>query len=138
MIEDLGVLLKGSFCKVSYYSVFFLLVETELIWSASVETGAIQRGVYLRETHDCQRASEWAVEVKPKFHEDADKLDVHVLFEENVRLETGGHSWIKCPEYLLLTYNGRKFKYFLLPEPTYGKIIYSHNWCQGTTMTPEC
>lgn len=58
MIEDLGVLFKGSFVKVSYYSVFFLLVETELIWSASVETGAIQRGVYLREIHDCQRASE--------------------------------------------------------------------------------
>jgi hypothetical protein len=86
----------------------------------------------------CMHVWKWAVEVKPKFHEDADKLDVHVLFEENVRLETGGHSWIKCPEYLLLTYNGRKFKYFLLPEPTYGKIIYSHNWCQGTTMTPEC
>lgn len=55
-------------------------------------------------------SSQWTIHVKPKFHEDADKLELLFPFEEHVQLESST-SWVKAPEYLLLTNNGRSFKY---------------------------
>lgn len=54
---------------------------------------------------------QWNITVKPQFPEDADNLNQVVPFEERVKLESGNLSWLKCPEYLLLTNNGRSFKY---------------------------
>ncbi|KAJ7534838.1 hypothetical protein O6H91_12G006200 [Diphasiastrum complanatum] len=92
------------------------LVSYSVQLNRTSNTGFNARGVYLRELHDCQQASEWTVQVKPKFHEDADKLDILVPFEEHVQLETIGATWVKCPKYLLLTYNGRTFN--IMVDPT--------------------
>ncbi|KAL2642830.1 hypothetical protein R1flu_010417 [Riccia fluitans] len=74
------------------------------------------RGVYLREFQDLLQASEWSVSVKPEFHEDADNLELVVPFEERLQLESTDPSWLKCPEYLLLTHNGRTFN--IVVDPT--------------------
>ncbi|XP_024379679.1 tripeptidyl-peptidase 2 isoform X4 [Physcomitrium patens] len=79
-------------------------------------TGVTFRGVYLREAYDCRQASEWNITVKPQFPEDADNLNQVVPFEERVKLESGNLSWLKCPEYLLLTNNGRSFN--IVVDPT--------------------
>lgn len=54
---------------------------------------------------------QWSVTVKPEFHEDADNMDLLVPFEERLQLQSTNPAWPKCPEYLLLTNNGRTFKY---------------------------
>lgn len=51
------------------------------------------------------------MQVKPKFHEDADKIEIVVPFEESIKLESRNPDWVKCPDYVLLTHNGRSFKY---------------------------
>ena len=58
---------------------------------------------------------QWNITVKPTFPEDADNLNLLVPFEERVKLESGNPSFVKCPEYLLLTNNGRTFKYSIFP-----------------------
>ncbi|KAL3696139.1 hypothetical protein R1sor_010215 [Riccia sorocarpa] len=79
-------------------------------------TGPNLRGVYLREFQDLLQASEWTISVKPQFHEDADNLKVVAPFEERLQLESTDASWLKCPEYLLLTNNGRTFN--IVVDPT--------------------
>lgn len=79
-------------------------------------SGVTLRGVYLREAFDCRQASEWNITVKPIFPEDADNLNSVVPFEERVKLESGNPSWLKCPEFLLLTNNGRTFN--IVVDPT--------------------
>lgn len=58
---------------------------------------------------------QWNITVKPTFPEDSDNLSLLVPFEERVKLESGNPSFVKCPEYLLLTNNGRTFKYPIFP-----------------------
>ncbi|XP_057424626.1 tripeptidyl-peptidase 2-like isoform X1 [Lotus japonicus] len=79
------------------------------------------RGIYLREAAACQQATEWMVQVDPIFHEDADKFEELVVFEECIELHSSDRTVIKAPEYLLLTHNGRTFN--ILVDPT--------NLCDG-------
>ncbi|XP_024527545.1 tripeptidyl-peptidase 2 [Selaginella moellendorffii] len=78
--------------------------------------GPTMRGIYLRDACESQRASEWTVQVKTKFQEGVDKLDVLAPFEERLQLESTDVSIVKCPEYLLLTHNGRTFN--VIVDPT--------------------
>lgn len=50
------------------------------------------------------------MDVEPKFHDDASKLDELVPFEECLELHSTGSAIVRTPEYLLLTHNGRSFK----------------------------
>ncbi|KAE8663274.1 Tripeptidyl-peptidase 2 [Hibiscus syriacus] len=74
------------------------------------------RGIYLREATACQISTEWAVQVEPKFHEDASKLEELVPFEECIELRSSDNAVLKVPEYLLLTHNGRTFN--IVVDPT--------------------
>ncbi|KAK7270488.1 hypothetical protein RIF29_23667 [Crotalaria pallida] len=74
------------------------------------------RGIYLREASACQQSTEWTVEVEPKFHEDANKLEELVMFEECIELCSTDKTVVKAPEYLLLTHNGRAFN--IIVDPT--------------------
>ncbi|GLJ21474.1 hypothetical protein SUGI_0396320 [Cryptomeria japonica] len=82
----------------------------------SGNSGASMRGIYLREAYECQQTSEWIVQVKPNFHEDADKLKLLVPFEECIQIKSSNGDVIKVPEYILLTHNGRNFN--ILVDPT--------------------
>ncbi|KMT16382.1 hypothetical protein BVRB_3g055270 [Beta vulgaris subsp. vulgaris] len=74
------------------------------------------RGIYLREASACQQAAEWTVQVAPKFHEDASKLDDLVPFEECIELHSSDPTVVRAPEYLLLTHNGRSFNVIVDPS----------------------
>jgi len=54
------------------------------------------------------------VQVDPKFHEDAKKLEELAMFEEFIELHSSDQTVVKAPEYLLLTHNGRTFKLVIL------------------------
>lgn len=88
----------------------------QVVLNRSGNSGRSFRGVYLREAFDCCQASEWTVQVKPKFHEDADKLELVVPFEERIQLESSDPAWVRCPEYVLLTHNGRTFNIVVDPS----------------------
>ncbi|KAL4290243.1 hypothetical protein GQ457_14G022360 [Hibiscus cannabinus] len=53
------------------------------------------RGIYLREATACQQSTEWTVQVEPKFHDDASKLEEMVPFEECIELRSSLWSWIR-------------------------------------------
>jgi len=55
------------------------------------------------------------VQVDPKFHEDANKLEELAMFEEFIELHSSDETVVKAPEYLLLTHNGRTFKLVSYP-----------------------
>ncbi|KAE9618283.1 putative tripeptidyl-peptidase II [Lupinus albus] len=74
------------------------------------------RGIYLREASTSRQSTEWTVEVDPKFHEDANKLEELVVFEECIELHSTDETVVKIPEYLLLTHNGRTFS--IIVDPT--------------------
>ncbi|CAL5321714.1 unnamed protein product [Camellia sinensis] len=74
------------------------------------------RGIYLREASVCQQSTEWTVQVEPKFHDDASNLEQLVPFEECIELHSSGKEFVKAPEYLLLTHNGRSFN--IVVDPT--------------------
>ncbi|KAK1260823.1 hypothetical protein QJS04_geneDACA001995 [Acorus gramineus] len=74
------------------------------------------RGIYIREANACEQASEWTVQVEPKFHEDASNLEQLVPFEECIQLHSSEKSVVQTPEYLLLTNNGRPFN--IIVDPT--------------------
>ncbi|XP_077225985.1 tripeptidyl peptidase ii [Tasmannia lanceolata] len=74
------------------------------------------RGIYLRDAGSCQKVTEWTVQVEPRFHEDASKLDDLVPFEECIQLHSSENSVVRAPEYLLLTHNGRSFN--IVVDPT--------------------
>ncbi|CAM6096265.1 unnamed protein product [Calypogeia fissa] len=93
---------------------------------------AAVRGVYLRDVRDSRQASEWNVTVKPEFHEDADNMDLLVPFEERLQLHSSNPTWLKCPEYLLLTNNGRSFK--VVVDPTQLKEGAHYAEVVGTDM----
>jgi len=59
------------------------------------------------------------VQVDPKFHEDANKLEDLVVFEECIELHSSDSTVVKAPEYLLLTHNGRTFKLVDFPSSSY-------------------
>ncbi|CAL9204417.1 unnamed protein product [Musa hybrid cultivar] len=73
------------------------------------------RGIYLRGPNACEQASEWTVQVEPKFHEDASNLEELVPFEECIELHSSEESVIRAPEYLMLTHNGRSFNIVVDP-----------------------
>ncbi|KAG4984179.1 hypothetical protein JHK87_028928 [Glycine soja] len=73
------------------------------------------RGIYLREANACRQPTEWMVQVDPKFHEDANKLEELAVFEECIELHSSDKTVVKAPEYLLLTHNGRTFNVFVDP-----------------------
>ncbi|KAJ8511728.1 hypothetical protein OPV22_002162 [Ensete ventricosum] len=73
------------------------------------------RGIYLRAPNACEQASEWTVQVEPKFHEDASNLEELVPFEECIELHSSEESVIRAPEYLMLTHNGRSFNIVVDP-----------------------
>ncbi|KAG2401576.1 Tripeptidyl-peptidase 2 [Vigna angularis] len=75
-----------------------------------IDHNAWSRGIYLREANDCRQPMEWTVQVDPKFHEDAKKLEELAMFEEFIELRSSDQTVVKAPEYLLLTHNGRTFK----------------------------
>ncbi|KAK8511926.1 hypothetical protein V6N12_074615 [Hibiscus sabdariffa] len=77
--------------------------------SQSGKSTPTSRGIYLREATACQHSTEWAVQVEPKFHEDASKLEELVTFEECIELHSSDNAVLRVPEYLLLTHNGRTF-----------------------------
>ncbi|KAL8138735.1 hypothetical protein V2J09_004736 [Rumex salicifolius] len=74
------------------------------------------RGIYLREASVCRQSSEWTVQVEPKFHDDASKLDQLFPFEECIELHSTNEAVVKAPQYLLLTHNGRSFN--IIVDPT--------------------
>ncbi|XP_027363708.1 tripeptidyl-peptidase 2-like isoform X2 [Abrus precatorius] len=86
------------------------------------------RGIYLREANACQQPTEWTVQVDPKFHEDASKLEELAVFEECIALHSSDKTVVKAPEYLLLTHNGRTFNIFV--DPT--------NLCDGLHYYEVC
>ncbi|KAE8694263.1 Tripeptidyl-peptidase 2 [Hibiscus syriacus] len=75
------------------------------------------RGIYLREATACQQSTEWAVQVEPKFHDDASKLEEMVPFEECIELHSSDDAVVRAPEFLLLTNNGRTFN--IVVDPTH-------------------
>ncbi|CAL5323199.1 unnamed protein product [Camellia sinensis] len=81
------------------------------------------RGIYLREASACQQSTEWTVQVEPKFHDDASNLEQLVPFEECIELHSSGKEFVKAPEYLLLTHNGRSFK---IGGPCHEAAIHLH------------
>ncbi|XP_020240475.1 tripeptidyl-peptidase 2 isoform X2 [Cajanus cajan] len=81
----------------------------------SGKTDPSSRGIYLREAHACRQPTEWIVQVDPKFHEDANKLEELAVFEECIELHSSDKSVVKAPEYLLLTHNGCTFNIFVDP-----------------------
>ncbi|KAL5069857.1 hypothetical protein RYX36_020744 [Vicia faba] len=87
----------------------------------SGKTNPSSRGIYLREANACRQSTEWTVQVDPKFHEDADKIEDLAVFEECIELRSSDSTVVKAPEYLLLTHNGRTFN--ILVDPT--------NLCDG-------
>lgn len=76
----------------------------------------VLRGIYLRESSQCQQSTEWTVQVAPKFHEDASNLEQLVPFEECIELHSTGAAVVRAPEYLLLTHNGRTFNIVVDPS----------------------
>ncbi|KAJ6386456.1 hypothetical protein OIU78_016376 [Salix suchowensis] len=74
------------------------------------------RGIYLRDASACKQPTEWTVQVQPKFHEGASKLEELVPFEECIELHSTEKTVVRAPEYLLLTNNGRSFN--IVVDPT--------------------
>ncbi|KAJ0970189.1 hypothetical protein J5N97_023066 [Dioscorea zingiberensis] len=87
-------------------------VEVKPVGSSTPTT----RGIYLRSAGACQQTSEWTVQVDPKFHDDANKLEELCPFEECIQLHSSDKLVVRTPEYLLLTYNGRSFN--VVVDPT--------------------
>ncbi|TKY51308.1 Tripeptidyl-peptidase 2 [Spatholobus suberectus] len=81
----------------------------------SGKTNPSSRGIYLREANACRQPTEWMVQVDPKFHEDANKLEELAVFEECIELHSSDKTIVKAPKYLLLTHNGRTFNIFVDP-----------------------
>ncbi|KAH6555217.1 hypothetical protein KP509_1Z272900, partial [Ceratopteris richardii] len=105
----------------SAYEYLQKCVRSPSVWyriqvSRSGIPGQSYRGVYLRDAVECTTSSEWSILVTPKFHEDEKKLEVVVPFEESIKLETKNPEWVRCPEYMLLTHNGRSFN--IVVDPT--------------------
>ncbi|XP_022724563.1 tripeptidyl-peptidase 2-like isoform X2 [Durio zibethinus] len=95
--------------------------EFSCVWyqikiNQSGKSTSTSRGIYLREATACQQSTEWAVQVEPKFHEDASKLEELVPFEECIELHSSDNAVVRAPEYLLLTHNGRTFN--IVVDPT--------------------
>ncbi|KAG0483009.1 hypothetical protein HPP92_011093 [Vanilla planifolia] len=84
--------------------------------SPSGRSSPISRGIYLRGGCACQEATEWTIQVVPRFHEDASYLEEVVPFEEYIRLQSTEKMVAQAPEYLLLTNNGRSFN--IVVDPT--------------------
>ncbi|XP_019453181.1 PREDICTED: tripeptidyl-peptidase 2-like isoform X1 [Lupinus angustifolius] len=82
----------------------------------SGKTYPSSRGIYLREASACQQSTEWAVQVNPKFHEDASNFEDLVPFEECIELHSTDKTVVKAPDYLLLTNNGRTFNVVVDPS----------------------
>ncbi|KAL7003416.1 tripeptidyl-peptidase II Tpp2 [Sarracenia purpurea var. burkii] len=80
------------------------------------KTTPTSRGIYLREASDYQQSTEWTVQVEPKFHDDANNLEHLVPFEECIELHSSGNVFVRAPEYILLTHNGRSFN--IVVDPT--------------------
>ncbi|KNA22818.1 hypothetical protein SOVF_030530 [Spinacia oleracea] len=91
-------------------------VSYEVKVNLSGKSTPTYRGIYLREASACQQAAEWTVQVAPKFHEDASKLDDLVPFEECIELHSSDTTVVRAPEYLFLTHNGRSFN--VIVDPT--------------------
>ncbi|PPR89054.1 hypothetical protein GOBAR_AA31630 [Gossypium barbadense] len=62
-----------------------------------------------------QGLMQWAVQIEPKFHEGASKLDELVPFEECIELHSSDNAVLRVPEYLLLTHDGRTFNIIVDP-----------------------
>lgn len=82
----------------------------------SGKSGPASRGIYLRSASSSQQISEWTIQVDPRFHEDASKLEQLVPFEECIQLYSSEKSVVRAPEYLLLTHNGRSFNIVVDPR----------------------
>ncbi|KAL9317577.1 hypothetical protein ACSQ67_014094 [Phaseolus vulgaris] len=91
-------------------------VSYQIMVKKSGKTKPWSRGIYLREANDCRQPMEWTVQVDPKFHEDANKLEELAMFEEFIELHSSDETVVKAPEYLLLTHNGRTFN--IIVDPT--------------------
>ncbi|XP_052183432.1 tripeptidyl-peptidase 2 isoform X2 [Diospyros lotus] len=76
----------------------------------------VSRGIYLRDASAYQQSTEWTVQIEPKFHEGASNLDQLVPFEECIQLHSTENAFVRAPEYLLLTHNGRNFN--VVVDPT--------------------
>ncbi|GAU32394.1 hypothetical protein TSUD_44370 [Trifolium subterraneum] len=67
----------------------------------SGKTNPSSRGIYLREANACRQSTEWTVQVDPKFHEDADKFEDLVVFEECIELHSSDNTVVKAPDILV-------------------------------------
>ncbi|WRX16951.1 Peptidase S8/S53 domain - like 10 [Theobroma cacao] len=94
----------------------FSCVWYQITINQSGKSTPASRGIYLREATASQQSTEWAVQVEPKFHEDASKLEELVPFEECIELHSSDNTVVRAPEYLLLTHNGRSFN--IVVDPT--------------------
>ncbi|OMO97822.1 hypothetical protein COLO4_14332 [Corchorus olitorius] len=94
----------------------FSCVWYQIKINQSGKSTPVSRGIYLRDATACQQSTEWAVQVEPKFHEDASKLEELVPFEECIELHSSDNAVVRAPEYLLLTNNGRTFN--IVVDPT--------------------
>ncbi|XP_065869545.1 tripeptidyl-peptidase 2 isoform X2 [Euphorbia lathyris] len=88
----------------------------EIKVNRSGKSSPASRGIYLRESSACQQPTEWTVQIEPKFHEGASKLEELVPFEECIELHSTEKAVVMAPEYLLLTHNGRSFN--IVVDPT--------------------
>ncbi|KAG5004989.1 hypothetical protein JHK86_029128 [Glycine max] len=102
---------SGKTSEFTFSWTFCLL----LLRNKRLEIDPSSRGIYLREANACRQPTEWMVQVDPKFHEDANKLEELAVFEECIELHSSDKTVVKAPEYLLLTHNGRTFNVFVDP-----------------------
>ncbi|CAJ1977041.1 unnamed protein product [Sphenostylis stenocarpa] len=111
---------SGKTSEFTFSRTFYLLS----LRNKMQEIDPWSRGIYLREAKDCQQPMEWTVQVDPKFHEDANKLDELAVFEEFIELHSSDETIVKAPEYLLLTHNGRTFNIIVDPTNLNGGLHY--------------
>jgi len=76
--------------------------------------GPVQRGIYLRDSHEVNGIQTYLCTVTPKLHEDADVKTEKLNIEDKLSLEST-IPWVTCPEGLLLTHNGRSFEVSVNP-----------------------
>ncbi|PKA45566.1 tripeptidyl-peptidase II [Apostasia shenzhenica] len=68
--------------------------------SPAGKTSPTLRGIYLRGA--CQQATEWTIQIEPRFHEEASNLEELAPFEECIQLRSTEKLIANAPEYLFI------------------------------------
>lgn len=105
------------------------ITSLDCLLNVEVLHAAFKRGVYLRHASEVSRIGTYKVKVKPVFPESAgsdDKLN----FESTMKLSTTAPSWVKCPEYLVMSSVGKVFNVEVdprgLPEGLHLAYVHGH------------